>query len=184
MRSLFILCFCLPAMAAFSSAAEWRLRARENFETGRIDIGDGRGRLDYNGFISAFSLVYEKPFDSMFGLTVQRGSLERIGPSQDRLTTTTLGFEAKIFPLKAVPLWFARGGVLAGALDPAGPGKESWLYGGSAGSGFEIPIWKLGVAPEAGVKSLWGARSRFLRHFYLAIGLHFYVFPGDVSSEK
>lgn len=164
------------ALAAPAGAAEWRVRAREHFETGTIDLG-GEARA-YRGLLSAFDLFWEEPFRRSYGLTLHRGGLGRVG-GPGRVTVTSLGAEAKLFPSSAARLCFVRGGLLAQASDPAGPGAESWTWGGSAGTGVEFPVWKLGLAPEIGAKALWGARGRRVSMLYAALGVHFYVLPGD-----
>lgn len=170
------LALALLLLPACVCAGEWRLRARENFESGVIDLG-GEPRA-YRGAISAFDLFYEKPFDRSYGLTLHYGGLGRAaGPG--RVTVTVLGGEAKRFVWKKL---FLRGGLIAQASDPAGPGRESWTWGGSGGLGWEQPVWKLGLAPEFGGKTLWGARGRRVSMAYLALGVHFYVFPGDTRS--
>lgn len=168
-----VLCLLLAAPA---SAAQWRVRAREHFETGTIDLG-GEPRA-YRGLISAFDLFHEEPFERSYGLTVHHGGLGRAGAA-GRVTMTVVGAEAKLFPARAARLWFVRGGLIGQASDPAGPGRESWAWGGSAGTGVELPVWKLGLAPEVGGKALWGARGRRVSMLYAALGVHFYVFPGD-----
>ena len=170
MRLGLLLLLLAPAARA---TGEWRLRARENFESGVIDLG-GRPEA-YRGAISAFDLFHEKPFERSYGLTLHYGGLGRAaGPG--RVTVTVLGAEAKVFVWKKL---FTRGGLIAQASDPAGPGRESWTWGGSGGLGWEFPVWKLGLAPEFGGKALWGARGRRVSMGYAALGVHFYVFPGD-----
>lgn len=172
--NLFFIFFLLAWEGAPACAASWRLRARENFETGRFNLEDKRGNLAYRGFLSAFNFFHEKPWKRLVGLTFHRGSLGRIG-LQESLTITALGIEGKYFPAPKFPLWFARGGLLAQALDPAGPAKDVWTYGASIGSGFELPIWKLGIAPEIGGKFLFGSAGRKAHSLYMALGLHFYL---------
>lgn len=173
----------LLLLGAAADAAEWRLRAREHFETGQADLADGRGELSYRGILSAVDLFYEEPFHYMAGLTVHRGRYAQPhGPG--RVAATSLGLEGKLFPAETVRWWFLRTGLLATALDPAGPGKDMWVYGGSLGTGAEFPVWKLGLAPEVGGRWAWGSRGRTLRTFYAALGVHFYVFPGDRLPDK
>ncbi len=163
-----------------AEAGEWRLRAREHLETGKADLGGGARA--YRGFLSAFDLFYEKPFETLVGLTVHRGGLGRVGGG-DSLTMTAVGLEVKRFPTRRARPWFVRGGLLAEALDPSGPGKERWVYGAAGGTGLEFPVWKLGLAPEVGFKTLRGGGGSRWDAFYAAIGVHFYVFPGDLSSR-
>lgn len=163
----------LLLLGSAADAAQWRLRARENYESGVIDLG-GKPEA-YRGALSAFDLFYEEPFDRSYGFTAHHGALGRAaGPG--RVTVTVLGAEAKRFVWKKL---FLRGGLIAQASDPAGPGRESWTWGGSGGAGWEFPVWRLGLAPELGGKALWGARGRRVSMAYLALGVHFYVFPGD-----
>lgn len=168
----------LLLLAPAADAAQWRLRARENFESGVIDMG-GEPRA-YRGAISAFDLFYEEPFGRSYGLTLHYGGLGRAAGA-GRVTVTALGLEAKRFVWKKL---FLRGGLLSQATDPAGPGRESWTWGGSGGLGWEFPVWRLGLAPELGGKALWGARGRRVSLGYLALGVHFYVFPGDGSGRR
>lgn len=178
-----VLALALFSAASAAHSAEWRLRAREHFETGQLDLGDGRGELAHRGFLSAVDLFYEEPFQYMAGLTVHRGPYEQPhGPG--RVTATSVGLEGKLFPAETARWWFVRTGALATALDPAGPGKEMWVYGGAFGTGAEFPVWKLGLAPEVGGKWAWGSRGRTLRTLYVALGVHFYVFPGDHLPDK
>ncbi|MBI5240103.1 MAG: hypothetical protein HY926_06500, partial [Elusimicrobia bacterium] len=166
-----------------AEAASWRLRAREHFETGTTNLADGRGSLSYAGLRSAFNLSHEKPWKRMVGLTVQRGSLRQAGTAE-RLTVTTLGLEGKLFPTEKARLWFVRAGLLAEASDPAGPPAAVWTYGLAAGTGLEFPVWRLGLAPELGGKSLWGPGGAKATSFIAAFGVHFYVFPGDPRSPR
>ena len=55
-------------------------------------------------------------------------------------------------------------------------------YGFGLGAGVEIPVKKVGLAPEIGGRFLWGARGRSARTLYIALGIHFYSFPGDSAS--
>lgn len=98
------------------------------------------------------------------------------------MNTTTVGVEGKFFPTEKARYLFARGGLLAQALDPAGPPKDFWNYGFGLGAGVEIPVKKVGLAPEIGGRFLWGARGRSVRTLYIALGIHFYAFPGDSAS--
>lgn len=168
---------------AAASAGAWRVRAREIFETGRLDLGDGGGRADYRGFSSAFQLGYEEPERYVAGLGVQRGRLRRAG-REESVAATAVGLEGKLFPVRAVKPWFLRAAALAEALDPAGPPKDVWTYGLTLGTGWEFPVWRLGLAPEVGGKLLWGSRGRYWRAFYAGLGVHFYVFPGDPEDGR
>jgi len=161
-----------------SDGGSFRIRARENFESGTVDLADGRGPLRVNGLVSAFTLGYERPFDKLVGLAVQRGSL-RDRETDQKISETTLGLEIKSFPCEKARLWFVRGGLLASAIDPDGGPGSRWNFGFSVGTGYEFPVWKVGLAPEAGGKLLWGSDSKSASLIYVALGVHFYVFRGD-----
>jgi len=169
----------LMSISAAAEAGQWRVRARESFNSGQLNLGDGRGSRNFRGLSSDFNLFYEEPFKRLVGLTFQRGGLSN---GNESLTATTVGVEGKIFPIERARYLFARGGLLAQALDPAGPPKDFWNYGFALGAGWEFPVRKVGLAPEIGGRFLWGARGRTVRTLYLSLGIHFYVFPDDGSA--
>ena len=169
----------LLALPGAAQAGHWRVRARESFNTGRFELGDGRGARNFHGLSSDLDVFYEEPFKRLLGLTFQRGALSS---GNESLTATTVGLEGKFFPLKAVRYAYVRGGLLAQALDPAGPPKDFWNYGFGLGTGVEIPVKRVGLAPEIGGRFLWGSRGRSVRTVYISLGIHFYAFPGDGES--
>ncbi len=180
MRTLYALTL-LMTIPAVAEAGQWRVRARESFNSGEVNLGDGRGSRNFRGLSSDFTVGYEEPFKHLVGLTVQRGGLSN---GNESLTTTTVGVEGKVFPTERARYLFARGGLLAQALDPAGPPKDVWNYGFSLGTGWEFPVKKVGLAPEIGGRFLWGARGRKVRTLYISLGIHFYAFPGDGAAPK
>ncbi len=178
MRTLYAL-FFLMTISAAAEAGQWRVRARESFNSGQFNLADGRGSRNFRGLSSDFNVFYEEPFKRLVGLTFQRGGLSN---GNESLTATTVGVEGKIFPTERARYFFARGGLLAQALDPAGPPKDFWNYGFALGTGWEFPIKKVGLAPEIGGRFLWGARGRSVRTLYVSLGIHFYAFPGDGAA--
>ena len=178
MRIFYVLTLLLTISAA-AEAGQWRVRARESFNSGQVNLGDGRGSLNFRGLSSDFSVGYEEPYKRLVGLTFQRGALTH---GNESLTVTTVGVEGKIFPTERARYLFARAGLLAQALDPAGPPKDFWNYGFALGTGWEFPVKKVGLAPEIGGRLLWGARGRSVRTLYLSLGIHFYAFPGDGAA--
>lgn len=180
-----LLALGLILVAAFPArAAQSRLRAREHFESGEIDLGNGFGELDYTGWATVLNLYREEPWEWMYGLTLQRGTYESIGETFS-LKTTAVGLEGKIYPVRRGGVRsFLRGGVLAQALDQSGAPKDFWTYGGLAAVGLEMPVGKLGLSSEAGGRLLWGSRGRAAQLLYVGLGLHFYLFPGDAMPEK
>ena len=175
MRTLCALTLLMNISAA-AEAGQWRVRARESFNSGQLNLGDGRGSRNFRGLSSDFNVFYEEPFKRLVGLTFQRGGLSN---GNESLTATTVGVEGKIFPTDRARYLFARGGLLAQALDPAGPPKDFWNYGFALGIGWELAVKKVGLAPEIGGRFLWGARGRSVRTPYVSMGIHFYAFPGD-----
>ncbi|MBI4424592.1 MAG: hypothetical protein HY554_12740 [Elusimicrobia bacterium] len=175
-----------PALAVLAllaagpaEASSWRLRAREHFETGTLNLADGQGDLAYRGFLSAFDVFREDPFRLLYGLTVHRGTLRRVG-RDEKARITAVGLELKHFPVERAP-WFWRGGLLSTGVDPADSGGDFWTHGFLLGAGAELPVWRLGLAPELGGRFAWGARGKRLTDLYVALGVHFYVFKGDPS---
>ena len=164
----------LLTLSTAAQAGQWRVRARESFNTGQVNLGDGRGARNFRGLSSDLNVFYEEPFKRLVGLTFQRGGLSN---GNESLTATTIGVEGKIFPTQRARYLFARGGLLAQALDPAGPAKDFWNYGFGLGTGVEIPVKKVGLAPEIGGRFLWGARGRSVRTLYISLGIHFYALP-------
>ncbi len=169
----------LTILAGSSASAEgFRVRARERFQTGHYNAGDGNGRFAFNGFASAVDLWYEKPFDWSAGLTVQRGGLNR-NAGDGRANTTTLGLEAKVFPVKdlRVPL-FVRAGILVEAFDRSGSDPARWSPGIATSAGAEFLVKRIGIAPEFGLRSFWGPSGRYHTSATFAIGVHFYQIGG------
>ncbi len=179
----------IVAFAAGAAHAEmhWRVRAREHYERGKINAADRQGDIGHDGFISAFDLFREDPMRLSYGLAFQRGHLGRHGMTQS-FTLTSVGLEVKHFPFEKKP-FFYRGGLLANALAPttsggSGTGGEFWTYGLAAGVGVELPIWRLGFAPEIGGRFARGTAGKRINDLYIALGVHFYVFKGDAASRK
>lgn len=179
----------LIALAAASAAAgpHWRVRAREHYERGKINVADGQGDIGHDGFLSAFDVFREDPLSLAWGLAFQRGHLGRVGMTQS-VTITSVGLEVKHFPVKKRP-FFWRGGLLANALEPTVSGGSSaggafWTYGLLAGLGVELPIGRLGIAPEIGGRFARGTAGKRINDLYVALGVHFYVFRGDSASRK
>lgn len=181
-RALLLAAALLAAPASAFAEPSWRLRAREHFETGNLDLADGQGATAYRGFLSSFDLFREEPMKLSYGLAVQRGSLGRVKRNES-VRATAVGAEVKQFPLPKKP-WFWRGGLLATNVDPTDAGGDFWTYGFALGSGFEFPLWKLGVAPEAGGRFMWGTHGKRMTNFYVALGVHFYVFKGDGEKNR
>lgn len=48
--------------------------------------------------------------------------------------------------------------------------------------GVELPLWRLGVAPEIGGRFARGTAGKRINDLYFAFGVHFYVFCGDSAS--
>lgn len=169
----------LLLLAAGPAVADphWRVRAREHFETGKLSLADGQGALAVRGFLSAFDFFHEEPMKLLYGLAVQRGKLKRLRGLEE-VALTSVGAEVKHFPLDKRP-WFWRGGLLATLLDPTDAGGSFGTYGCALGAGLEVPVWKLGLAPEVGGRFMWGTRGKRLTDLYIALGVHFYVFKGD-----
>lgn len=180
MKTIAVSVLITALLAPDAIAGSFRIRARENFETGKINFGDGRGNLSHRGFVSVFDLWYEEPFEHMVGLTVHRGRLNHVG-SDENSAETVLGLEGKYFPMGKEKPGFFRGGLLAAAVDPAGPASAAWNYGFSVSAGWEYPVWKLGLAPEVGTKLLWGSRGRRWQALTIALGVHFYVFSDSTE---
>ncbi|MBI4346180.1 MAG: hypothetical protein HY553_04955 [Elusimicrobia bacterium] len=162
------------------------MRAREHFERGKVNLADGQGDLGHQGFLSAFDVFREDPMKLMYGLTVHRGSLGRIDNTRG-LTVTSVGFEVKHFPWEK-QRFFYRGGITANALQPTASGGDSegghfWTYGLLTGVGVELPLWRLGVAPEIGGRFARGSAGKRINMLYVALGVHFYVFKGDKASR-
>lgn len=171
-------------LLAGSAYAEpsWRVRAREHFETGKLNLSDGQGPLAFRGFLSCFDVFREDPMKLAYGLAVQRGTIGRVR-GHEEVRATALGAEVKHFPLEKRP-WFWRGGLLATNIDPTDAGGDFWTYGFGLGAGVELPVWKLGVAPEVGGRFSWASRGRRLANLYVALGVHFYVFKGDGAKME
>jgi len=178
MRTLYALALLL-IVSVPAEAGQWRVRARESFNSGQVNQGDGRGSRNFRGLSSDFIVGYEEPFKRLVGLTIQRGGLSN---GRESLTATTVGVEAKIFPTERARHLFARGGLLAQALDPAGPPKDFWNYGFALGTGWEFPVKKVGLAPEIGGRFLWGAQGRSVQTLYISLGIHFYALPGSGAA--
>jgi hypothetical protein len=186
MSKLIYSLLALLLLSTTADAASLRMRARENFDTGVFNAGTGNVRMQ--GFSSAFNLWWEEPFRSGYGLTFHRGRLTQAG-TKHRSNLTSVGIEWKVFPLaisepadgKPIAgfsgLWFARSGLLSSALDPGGPVKAAWVHGITLGTGLELPIGRIGLAPEIGTRLQYngGAQKRIVT-FYTAIGIHFYMF--------
>ncbi|MBI5200985.1 MAG: hypothetical protein HY925_05315, partial [Elusimicrobia bacterium] len=66
----------------------------------------------------------------------------------------------------------------------SGTGGEFWTYGVTTGVGVELPIGRLGIAPEIGGRFQRGTAGKRINDLYLAIGVHFYLFKGDSASRK
>lgn len=168
------------AAASPASAANWRLRAREHFETGKINFADGQGDLGHRGFISAFDVFREEPMHLLYGLTLHRGELGRVDHSGGAYITS-IGVEVKHFPLEKKPL-FWRGGLMATGIDPNDAGGDFWTYGFLLGVGAEVPVGRIGVAPEIGGRFSRGSMGKRIDTLYVALGFHFYIFRGDSAG--
>lgn len=178
-RSLLAALLSLFAVSP-AAAAQWRLRAREHYEAGKINYADGQGELGHRGFLSAFDIFREEPMRFSYGLAIQRGGLDRVSHSGGA-TITSIGAEVKRFPIEKKPL-FWRGALLATGIDPFDAGSDFWTFGFTAGVGAEVPVYRIGVAPEIGGRFMRGSAGKRINTLYIALGFHFYVFRGDSAA--
>ncbi|PCI39057.1 MAG: hypothetical protein COB53_03870 [Elusimicrobia bacterium] len=171
MNKLIIFVFAI-SLAAPASSEGWRVRARERFQSGHYNAGDGNGQFAFRGLTTAFLLGYEKPLDWSVGLALQRGGLKRNG-SQEKANATTIGLEGKAYLSKELP-FYLRAGILAEAFDRVGSDPARWAPGIAINTGYEFLIKKVGIAPEIGTRLFWGPSNR--RHISVTagLGIHFY----------
>lgn len=181
MLRLLLACLLLGAAVPVSAEPHWRLRARQQYERGKINLADGQGDLGHRGFAYVIDFFREDPLRLLYGLTVHRGRLEQVDSWQS-VNVTSLGAEVKHFPLAKKP-FFWRGGLLATEIDPTDESPGFWTYGALAGVGAELPLGRLGIAPEIGGRLTRGTAGKRLTDFYVALGVHFYIFRGDAASR-
>lgn len=160
----------------FLYAGQFKIRAREHFDSHNIEI-NGR-RETYTGLSNTINIWYEEPYDISYGFAfnpVLGGASNDDNPFAElgeNIRFIHAGFELKYF--FAMERLYTRLGLGWSQLRSDGPLKPSNGYHGYAGLGVEMPIGKVGVALEAAFRMTEVQNEVSAETFTPSIGFHFY----------
>lgn len=165
----------------FASEGKFRLRAREHYEIHKITSTSAGIDTTYKGFSNTINAWYEIPYYFSIGLAFSpilasmRNESSPVREFGDSLKLYSLGIESKYFPWHAKKLrLFARSGLGWSRLSTKGSVSFANGWHGYLGLGWEIPVWKLAIAPEFALRQTFLQSDIKIFSITPSVGLHFY----------
>ncbi len=162
---------------SIADAAQWALRARENYEF--KSISNSEANQDFSGLSSTINLYREVPYDISYGLSFSPPLAELKSSGSDNLfgrkiKSWDLGPDIKFFPWEGIKI-FIRGGLAYQFINfnstrpnISGP---SILFG--LGAEF-LAFDTFSVAPEIAFRQAFMSDDFKVNTISISLGLHFY----------
>ena len=161
------------------SAQQWKLRAREHFDTATLNYGQSIEKEITSGIGPTINFWLEEPYENAFGLALGLMYIDfshesaSIGRGQ-RMELWKLGLECKNDPFQSDGGLFIRWGISKNRLKTKGTLGELKGNGGYLGIGWEFPFEILGLAFEIAQRQIRFANNFSIETSSPSIGVYFY----------
>lgn len=171
--------FVLFFMTETVRAQQWKLRAREHFDTATLNYGQSIEKEITSGIGPTINFWLEEPYENAFGLALGLMYIDfsresaSIGRGQ-RMELWKLGLEGKHDPFQGDGGLFIRWGISKNRLKTKGTLGELKGNGGYLGIGWEFPFEILGLAFEIAQRQIRFANNFSIETSSPSIGVHFY----------
>ena len=171
--------FVLFFMTETVRAQQWKLRAREHFDTATLNYGQSIEKETTTGIGPTINFWLEEPYENAFGLALGLMYIDfsresaSIGRGQ-RMELWKLGLEGKHDPFQGDGGLFIRWGISKNRLKTKGTLGELKGNGGYLGIGWEFPFEILGLAFEIAQRQIRFANNFSIETSSPSIGDHFY----------
>ncbi|MDG1178384.1 MAG: hypothetical protein P8O73_08830 [SAR324 cluster bacterium] len=171
--------FVLFFMTETVRAQQWKLRAREHFDTATLNYGQSIEKETTTGIGPTINFWLEEPYENAFGLALGLMYIDfsresaSIGRGQ-RMELWKLGLEGKHDPFQGDGGLFIRWGISKNRLKTKGTLGELKGNGGYLGIGWEFPFEILGLAFEIAQRQICFANNFSIETSSPSIGVHFY----------
>ena len=171
--------FVLFFMTETVRAQQWKLRAREHFDTATLNYGQFIEKETTSGIGPTINFWLEEPYENAFGLALGLMYIDfsdesaSIGRGQ-RMELWKLGLEGKHDPFQGDGGLFIRWGISKNKLKTKGTLGELKGNGGYLGIGWEFPFEILGLAFEIAQRQIRFANNFSIETSSPSIGVHFY----------
>ena len=171
--------FVLFFMTETVRAQQWKLRAREHFDTATLNYGQSIEKETTTGIGPTINFWLEEPYENAFGLALGLMYIDfsresaSIGRGQ-RMELWKLGLEGKHDPFQGDGGLFIRWGISKNRLKTKGTLGELKGNGGYLGIGWEFPFEILGLAFEIAQRQIRFANNFSIETSSPSIGVHFY----------
>ena len=174
MKSL--ICFLL-LFAVEAQAMKFKVRAREHFDTHKIDINGTE--TTYKGLSNTINLWWEMPYELYYGfyfnpVFASAEEDEANSPLGEEVDYFHVGFEAKYFIHKVVQNVYVRPGVGYSILKPDNAVDDAKGYNLYLGVGYEYPFENFGLALEMAYRYADLSDDVTVGSLTPSIGFHFY----------
>ncbi len=166
-------------MTETASAQNWKLRAREHFDTATVNYDQSIDKETTSGIGPTINFWREEPYENSFGLALglMYIDFERESPSfgrGQRMELWKLGLEGKHDPFQGDGGLFFRWGLSKNILKTKGTLGELNGKGGYLGVGWEFPFKILGLAFEIAKRQIRFENNLSIGTSSPSIGVHFY----------
>ena len=171
--------FVLSFMTETVRAQQWKLRAREHFDTATLNYGQSIEKETTTGIGPTINFWLEEPYENAFGLALGLMYIDfsresaSIGRGQ-RMELWKLGLEGKHDPFQGDGGLFIRWGISKNRLKTKRTLGELKGNGGYLGIGWEFPFEILGLAFEIAQRQIRFANNFSIETSSPSIGVHFY----------
>ena len=160
-------------------AQEWRLRAREHFDTATVNYGNLMDKETTSGIGPTINFWWEEKYKNSFGLALSLMYIDYARDSESlgrghQMELWKLGVEGKHDPLEGEGGLFFRWGISKNKLKTKGSLGELKGNGGYLGIGWEFPFEILGLAIEIAQRQIRLENNLSIVTLSPSIGVHFY----------
>lgn len=176
MNKVFVFCVLLMSQVAIAGDFEFKIRAREHFETHKFSSAS----IDttYRGLSNTINLWWEKPYDISYGFSVSPilsgiRNKEVSAPFGEEIILVNYGFEMKYFLKSLLSQLYVRPGITYAELS----GDQTFTKSGHSlylGLGYEYPFERFGLAFEVAHRYTELTEGITVNSFTPSIGFHFY----------
>ena len=177
--TVLLICLNLFVPLTFGQDTKIKLRARQHFDTVRIEFGEQNHREIYRGTGPNFNLWLEKPYHFSFGLSysvlfINNSEAKEVPEIGNNMDLTKIGFEFKNYFIPNEGGLFMRLGVSSNSLNTKGSYETLSGTGAYLGLGWEFKFSKIGLALEAAGRRINLEKEIQIETFSPSIGVHFY----------
>lgn len=167
----------LFTVGSYSFAMNFKVRAREHFETHKISAPGVD--TTYKGLSNTLNFWWENPYDIYYGFSVSPvlaslKSQDSTNPMGEKVDFINVGFELKYFFKDILSQVFVRPGVTYSHLKPKNHISSKSGYALYLGIGYEYPFDMFGLAVEYGYRYAELSDDYKVESVTPSIGFHFY----------